>query len=540
MLIDEGYWNYYLTFRIENYEKHLIEIEKKKEFSGIIAFVAGENVLVNKEVEDLLEDRKRQMRECLSTLQEDETIEKLHELYKSDSLPEYYFDFDRELQDLLDKQIEESISQVRFISHAYGQVLHTFGEGKTSYYALMPLKMYLTEWEFVYCRVYIQLLRNGIGVIKLEVPLKSVLAEDVSNYPMKRWFSYIKVWDALFSVDGDRRYKIVAGETEGVQDITQILINYVKNIFSESIVDQDRFTGFETFIISKSSNCDIINTSKSNEKSLRQIYHFAFPEDFALEPCKEELRQFWDSAHFNASGVHVIKGDCGRLVMYADVSQLLQRNERGNVEDRNDYLQASVTGTFEPFLVLALAQKDNEISIYRIAEKDNHIINKSMVQYYGNANYLEGMLMDAPKHGVHFYREVRKMLDDYPVDFRKMLDRMQRIEEYEKLNLNEKQNNLLNRFTLLFTVLFGLPLIQDTLNILKLACGIQYDFIPAITVSQVSFVLWLIILFCLITDNISEYLEYEGIQIEGRKSFKFRIKSLLLVVLGWLFKMKRK
>ena len=56
--------------------------------------------------------------------------------------------------------------------------------------------------------------------------------------------------------------------------------------------------------------------------------------------------------------------------------------------------------------------------------------------------------------------KVREMLDDCMVDFKVVFQRMQEIEKYEKARLTKRQNNSINRFTLIFTVFFCLPLIQ--------------------------------------------------------------------------------
>ena len=49
MLINSGYWNYYLAFRIKDYAKHIEEIKRKNNFSGMLAYITDDTVLTNKE-----------------------------------------------------------------------------------------------------------------------------------------------------------------------------------------------------------------------------------------------------------------------------------------------------------------------------------------------------------------------------------------------------------------------------------------------------------------------------------------------------------
>ena len=216
------------------------------------------------------------------------------------------------------------------------------------------------------------------------------------------------------------------------------------------------------------------------------------------------------------------------------IPEMMRQKGRNDIEDKNSYLQATITGTFDPFIVLALAQKDNEISIFRMSEQTKHAISRNMIQYYANANYLDSMLLAAPKNGIDFYNEVQKMFNNFSGDFIKMLERMQRIEDYEKIRLKEKQTALLNRLTLIFTVLFGLPLIQDTLSMVREVFGISRDLIPIITMKHISFVVWLGLIFYMLTDHIDYQLEYAGFKIDQKSSVTGRIKKLFLVIYGWI------
>ena len=263
MMIESGYWNYYLAFRIGNYQKHLQEMNLKSTNIGLIAYISDETILVNKMLDELLENRKSDILECNKKV-EGCNAEVLHQMYMTNELPEHYFDFDKDMTDMLEDAVRECIEHVSFINSGYNQMMNHFGESKCGYYVLMPLKIYFSEWEFIYCPVYIQLLTNGNGLIKLQIPLKNIMSEKLSNYPLRRWFTQVKVWHELFDNKGEKSYKIVSGDVAGIEDIVCILQNYVQNFFSESIVDRNRFLGLETFVISESKECDINKVNDNN------------------------------------------------------------------------------------------------------------------------------------------------------------------------------------------------------------------------------------------------------------------------------------
>lgn len=538
MIIQNSYWNYYLAFRIKNYRTHLKEMDAKKAESGITAYICDDSIFKNTTIDNIMQERK-----CEALKQHQKfgkcNLEELHQMYIKNELVEYYFDFDDEMNDQLENAIEASINQISLVMNGYRQMTNVFGSGKCGYYVLMPIKVYFTEWNYVYCPVSIQLLTNGNGVIKLQMPLKAIDMKLLSNYPLRRWFLNIKIWEALYMTDGEQCYKILDGDTDGIDDIVIALQTYVRNFFSKSLVDGDRFIGMETFVITECDKYSLSKLTLYDRDVVEQMYRFAYPENFAMIPNQDELNTFFEKAHFNASGIHVVCGDRGRLIMYADVDALMKLNNRNYIESKNQYLNNSIAATFDLYILLALAQKDNEMTIYWLSEQDRHTINSMMVQYYANANYLDSLLAVAPKHGKIFYERVKNMLDSCIVDFNEMLHRMQSIELYEKSRLEEQQTLSLNRVTLVFTVFFGLPLIQETLTTIKTILGAKKDLIPKINCGQFSMVIWGVLLIVLLVEEIDRNAEYEGIKIEDDSLIRSKIKKGVLLLLMKIYKNKK-
>ena len=141
--------------------------------------------------------------------------------------------------------------------------------------------------------------------------------------------------------------------------------------------------------------------------------------------------------------------------------------------------------------------------------------------------------------GKIFYERVKNMLDSCSVDFNEMLHRMQSIELYEKSRLEEQQTISLNRVTLVFTVFFGLPLIQETLTTIKTILGAQKDLILKINCGQFSMVIWVVLLMVLLVEEIDRNSEYEGIKIEDDSLIRSRIKKGVLSLLMKIYKNKK-
>lgn len=521
MIIQKGYWNYYLAFRIDDVPKLTIDAAVTDDLPGLVAIVNDNGVFVKSLIGETLHERKLAMAECRKSLTGKETLEELHSLYDANKLPECFFDFDPESGcDLLETQINDSIGYVETAHRGYLRTLFVHGNGKSFNLVLMPIKLYYSERFFVYCPIYIKLFNNGNGVLKLSVPLNNILSDAFCMFPQEPWYYQIKVWGDLFTPGEGRRYKIIGCYSEDLQDIVQSLIRCLDNLFHERLVMHERYVSFETFVLSKSTYYDneLVRCDVNDPKFLRQVYSFARPDDFAIVPDSESLNQFWKEAHKNINGVHVVSGHPCRMIFYADVPDMVRRYKRADeVTDINDYFQTSLSASFDHFISLALAQRDNKMLVYDTAFRDRHAINKAMVQYYDDSNYLERILINSPRHCITLYREVQKILNDTLDDFHDMLARLQYIETYEKTKLDEERTRLLDRFTMLFTVLFGLPLVCETLSVIKRAFFAASDIVPLLTVEHFSLIIWVILVSYMTCNSIKSRRQYNGLSDKKAK-----------------------
>ncbi len=526
MVIHNGYWNYYLAFRIDDVPEFTIDATVTDDLPGLVAIVNDNGVLQKRLIEETLHARKQAMAECRKSLTGKETLEELYSLYNADKLPECFFDFDPVSDgDFLEARINDSIGYVQTAHQGYLQTLFAHGNHKSFNLVLMPIKLYYSERYYVYCPVYIRLFDNGNGVLKLSVPLNDILADAFCMFPQQPWYYQIKVWGDLVAPPGGNGYKIINCKLGGVQDIVQALIRCLENLFSQRLVMHERFVAFETFILSKCtySNRELVHCDTKDTKFLRFLYNFARPDDFATLPDSEGLKQFWKEAHKNINGVHVVSGHPCRMLFYADVPDMIRRHNRtGEIPDSNDYFQTSISASFDHFISLALMQRDNEMLVYDTAFRDRHAINKAMVQYYDDSNYLERILISSPRHCITLYREVQKILNDTLDDFHDMLARLQYIETYEKTKLDEERTRLLDRLTMLFTVLFGLPLIYETLSVIKRAFFASSDIFSRFTVEHFSLVIWLGLVSYMIYDSVKDRRQYTG---SGHKKAKVLMRK---------------
>lgn len=162
MVIESGFWNYYMSFRIENNKKFFQNLHKK-DINFIMGFVKEGKVYVEQAAwEDYFEKRRMQMKPILER-REQESWDELteQEMYVNDELPEYYFDFlqaNGTFVDKLEVVFNEEISEIRECNCAAIGMTKEINSKCWKIFSLMPLKIEKRPFEYEYCPVHLFLL----------------------------------------------------------------------------------------------------------------------------------------------------------------------------------------------------------------------------------------------------------------------------------------------------------------------------------------------------------------------------------------------
>ncbi len=525
MIIKEGYWNCYQTFRIRKVCKHLKQPNVPDKLPGVTGYAIDGVAEATSMVVSLLEHRKAVALNYAEVLNDKDRLKHLYEKGTTGNLPEFLEDFDSSLNDRLDQAICRDFGDLEQLDETHEELFNHRQGANCYYYLLMPLKVYFSDEKYEYCHMHVQLLMNGSTNIKLEVPLKNVPAECFWSRSHAPWFSKIKVWGAFLPDEANDEYVEIESEQNGVTTIQEILRLCANRIFSETIVDGARFTSFQTFVLTECSGCNLPDFRKNNESQLQQMYHFMFPENCMYTPSKETVLQQLDESHLCINGFHCMKSTQDQLVMYAgsEWTEEFAKDEPANV---NAHLQGTLAINFDPFITQALAQKDNEITIYFLSQENGRSVERNKELDAGNADCLDRMLIGAPPYGMRLYNEVCAMLDNLSVNFQDMLNRTRFIEEHARQERDRRRSIFFNVIIVGFTVIFGLPTIQSTLVVLKDTVGFVDVFISTMGVNFWSVIFWIAILAALLVyllrNKVRRFVKQLRINLNYRRLLKER------------------
>lgn len=441
MIIDQGYWNYYLTFQIKN----------------------------NKNISQYIKNNDDLLVTSLITKNEDIYNKKIDLVFASDRVA-----------NKLKRFVDANINEISELKKA-GKTIHRTSKIENCIFlSSMPIKIYLTDLNFYFGQIYIIIFENGTGVLKLSTKLNNIDASPFSTYPIKKWYQYIKIWNNM-------TFQKLEYDGDGIDDIRYALDNYLSRIFGDNLLSHNRMLAFETFTLNKLQQDSYNIFSKNNE--LDDLFHLANPVSFAENKTSSELKNFWRNDHSSIGGVDYIKSNSCRLIFFADLNKFAQQFSYSEVDDKASYFQTSIQRTYDFTILLALCIKYNEICVYTKAmENQYNTLNKR--QLLADQLYFEDWFTMSPVKCREYYSIVKDCLENSITSMNDKLERLKIIDNIIEEENRMKKAKLTRVITFIATVVFGLPAINETITIIKNVIFYSKDYIPFCTANQLSIVLW--------------------------------------------------
>lgn len=501
MIIEKGYWNYYMSFHLADNKKLFYDIMQNKYSDSVIGVALDNEILENASFKEYFEERRKTMTQTIAQKHSekwDENTEK--QLYFENKLPEYYFDFteiEGQWKDTLELAWKENVAEIHEINKVFNCMIGEINKGRWTCMALMPLKIELKPFIYEYCSVFIYLFENGYGVIKISIKLSDVESSSISAYPMKTWFGEVKAWQPLMDSCSEKEFKIYkdVSNKKSISIITYILQNFVYRLFSGNLLDKKRFSCFETFVIAAMKPkqlWEINNKGSIAEKA--ELYSLANPENFMVQITSERWYEFWKKSYLNLNGFDMLTGNNCRLIISIDSEMLKKTYHRENIVDFNSYLQVSLQRSFDLFLTIPLCQKDSEFYLYRVSEMNMHSLDKEIAIYNANQNFFEGFLDVVSYNARVFYFIIKEINDKSFPNVNTRIERLKQIETYQGNIFTEKKTLLLEVVALIASILFGLPMIYETMSILRAVFLPPGDLVTGEIIRILSVSIWLSII----------------------------------------------
>lgn len=457
MIIENGYWNYYISFRTPSSNEAIKAATEKSDY--IIAIASGSDLIVSSHLWQTVKDS---------------------ELYKKD------YSFQKCWDDSIEAVTSNSMAANTFFYRS--KTIEVFSA------SIMPLKVNYRNGSYYYCPVIITVFANGYGVMKLAMPLHNVdCGNSFEKYPIKSWFKSVE----QCRCDTDSINFSSSEVFDDVIGIRTIMEESLNNTFGEIKYDLGRnYYAFDTIVISD-ENGDI-GRLKQNTKDKRynEIYHLACPEFFGKQLSRDAFNEFWQNKHGDINGIEYISGNPGRLVLFADPTQIVRSDRKEPVYDYLAYLHSAVSFAFDLAISIAINQKMNEADLYNISSSNlkMHKIRSYIANYYYIKNYYDDLVESAPSTVKEIHKVAKDNIDQYGTS---VMDKIKLYEYLEEMASRRRQltiSSYIGIISLFAVVLFGLPSIEDGCRIIGSLLPQGISLFPVLSINALAFVIWLVIL----------------------------------------------
>ncbi len=467
MIINEGYWNYYMAFQVRSHADILKCMQEGRYSEFVIASYMAGDIVFNAHYEE----------------------------------PE-----NKQLKSFIDEMIPVLEGTGEAVAAVHGEEI----KKRTTISLMSPIKMKSVNGSELLCPIFMFLLNTGLGILKLRVPLVDFSAECFQSMPLQKWYKEV----SLVREPENLSVKVHIDEHNNtVEDIVALMRHIIQNTFEGHLISADRNLCYESLVLSKTSKPNILNKSFTPDE-LREIYHICYPENFLEFPNATKVREFWENDHKDIGGIDFVAGIPARLLIFADVDNLIRVHNRTDCNNSLEYLENSMQFSYDWPICVALWKKINEMNLFNASDENYHKVNFNNAVYNLKENELDAMLDLCPYNSKLVFGIVFESMDLSLNPFSNRVDRLLKLEQYAKERLEEKRNLIFETIAFVITAIFGLPAIRETLYILRNTFwnpGI--DLISWMSVDGASVFIWMMIIISFIYRLLKSTIQYKAYKL---------------------------
>lgn len=356
-------------------------------------------------------------------------------------------------------------------------------------FILPSFKIELISGATVFSETFLYVFENNSAVLRITLPIEDV---DIDPLLQNDISIYIKSITSPFS-------SIAAPEENSVSAIFDFYYDYIRNVKKIRNIILCGELGNIILANHNSIPDDIKQMSSALKEKLYKIVVAPFQERKNTS-YKEEAIEYIKNNNYTVNGLSYITSNMGKCVSVVDknVIEFAKENFTMDIEDefKEDVAFGKIISdtrqNVEYTFVMLMLKKINYF--YTFYKKSNYYDNSHKIRLLFNNDII---FINTLQNGC--YGSVREQLVQfeqkmaYFLDSKNTIEKMDAIDSIingEKEQRNSSLQNIISVLGLLFTGVFGLPAINETLSLIRNICTfIRYD-IPYLTVNNCSIVIW--------------------------------------------------
>ena len=379
----------------------------------------------------------------------------------------------------LTKSLQESEFDFNFCKKIYGNF---FVESQTRF-ALPPIKVELKNGSIQLLSSMLFVFNNNTAILRLTLPIDNLDSQPMLLNEIDNYIASAKTIPGFSSKLKD----------ESIQSIKSCYFQYILSIKKvTSVVCSKQITN----IILANHSGTIENIKNIPNKIKEDIYKISL----APVPKKdgvsyiEEAKKHLEKNGFFFNGVGYILSSMGRCVSIVDDTVLSLAKEKCDKEIIFDNIIHNLRINVEFSIIILLLKNINDGYTFHKKGLSNSKLSKIKNEYNKNKIFISLLQSEV-------YGSVRELTDFFEknmtffLDKKNVEDRMNALNnilEEEQSNRTLQLQNVVSVVGLIFTFIFGLPAINETLTHIRNLFSFITSDIPFISIEKLSFTIWFI------------------------------------------------
>lgn len=383
------------------------------------------------------------------------------------------------VEDYLNKMYNESKADFDFSECVYGDF---YVESQTRF-VLPPIKAELKNGSSSLISAILFVFKNNNAVLRITLPIDNMDSEPLMSNDLD---------DYIVSVENLSGFSLeLKGST--IKSIKSCYCNYILSI--KKI----------TFLVSSKQMVNIILTNHSAmfdnikripDKIQEDIYKISLAPIQVRNGVSyvENAINHLDKNSLFFNGIGFVLSNMGKCISLVDNTIINFAKENFEKEILYDKITNDIRRNIEFTIIILLLKNINDS--YYFYKKVLHDSNLSKVKNEYNKNKIFISLLQDDVYGS--VREITPKFEEtmtFFLDEKNVKDRtnaLNNILEEEQANRTLQLQNVLSIVGLIFTIIFGLPAINETLTLIRNLCFFITTDIPFISIENTSFAIWLL------------------------------------------------
>lgn len=344
-------------------------------------------------------------------------------------------------------------------SIVYGKEL---ANQRVNRYMLFPIRAYYKENKYFF-NVSLEIFSNKSGIIKVDIPIEEINGEKLYSYEFKKVFEKISLPECLVNLDNNI-YEYMEIPEKSIDEI--INKYYIQYLFTYFDIDVYLERGVESLLITQ-TNFSLKTLNSMNgalEEALYRILHRPIDARIMVKDKLAKIKNdYWGSNQYRIYFSE--NGNSLSLTVNNDLVNLEDEEEKKLAREK---IKLSLNHSLDVPLKMILLQRLNNYLLYKESTLDIRKIEIINEHYLANKIYISNLTEE-------FYGSALDLLDYMKKNMRWYLNEEEITEKNsdiqdlilsKKERKKDKQSGYLTIIGFVFTVIFALPTLKETFEVI--------------------------------------------------------------------------